>query len=386
MRVSGNRRWYRPMIARDVDEAHRVSTPLELLFDLCFVVAVSQAAARLHHALSGGQTGHGVGQYLLVFFAIWWAWMNFTWFASAYDTDDVLYRITTLIQITGALILAAGVPRAFEHNDTTVAVVGYVVMRLALVSQWVRAAIADPERRRTAIRFAVGVTLVQVAWVARLWIPDNLAVASFLFLVACELAVPVFAERAEHTTWHPSHIAERYGLFTIIVLGEVVLAATTAIQAAFDTGAHRGEVLEITVAGLLTVFSMWWLYFDRPGAHELRTGLFAFRFGYLHYFVFAAAAAVGAGLVVNVDHAFGEAAMSARGAAYTIAIPVAVYLVSVFAVHQRSSEAGLRAVALPVAAVLVLLAPLLPAALPIIAGILVALVALTTAPAADATA
>jgi low temperature requirement protein LtrA len=166
----------------------------------------------------------------------------------------------------------------------------------------------------------------------------------------------------------------------------VVLAATTAIQAAFDTGAHRGEVLEITVAGLLTVFSMWWLYFDRPGAHELRTGLFAFRFGYLHYFVFAAAAAVGAGLVVNVDHAFGEAAMSARGAAYTIAIPVAVYLVSVFAVHQRSSEAGLRAVALPVAAVLVLLAPLLPAALPIIAGILVALVALTTAPAADATA
>src|SRR5262249_54029912 len=78
MSVSTNRRWYRPMIARDVDQADRVSTPLELLFDLCFVVAVSQAAARLHHALSAGEPGHGVGRYLLVFFAIWWAWVNFT--------------------------------------------------------------------------------------------------------------------------------------------------------------------------------------------------------------------------------------------------------------------------------------------------------------------
>src|SRR5262245_46464638 len=218
MSVSTNRRWYRPMIARDVDQAHRVSTPLELLFDLCFVVAVSQAAGRLHHALSAGEPGHGVGRYLLVFFAIWWAWVNFTWFASAYDTDDALYRVTTLVQITGALILAAGVPRAFDHNDLTVFVIGYVVMRLALASQWIRAAISDPDRRSTALRFAIGVTLVQVAWIARLWIPADLDVASFLFLVACELAVPVVAERAERTTWHPSHIAERYGLFTIIVL------------------------------------------------------------------------------------------------------------------------------------------------------------------------
>src|SRR5262245_32073443 len=201
MPVPTSRRWYRPMIARDVDQAHRVSTPLELLFDLCFVVAVSQAAARLHHALSAGDPAHGVGRYLLVFFAIWWAWVNFTWFASAYDTDDALYRVTTLVQITGALILAAGVPRAFDHDDLIVFVIGYVVMRLALVSQWVRAAIADPERRTTAIRFAVGVMLVQAAWVAQLWIPGNLKIATFLFLVACELAVPVFAERAEHTTW-----------------------------------------------------------------------------------------------------------------------------------------------------------------------------------------
>jgi hypothetical protein len=79
------------MLARRTDEPHRVATVLELLFDLCFVVAVAQASDRLHHDLIENHVGHGLTNYLLVFFAIWWAWMNFTWFASAYETDDVPY-------------------------------------------------------------------------------------------------------------------------------------------------------------------------------------------------------------------------------------------------------------------------------------------------------
>jgi low temperature requirement protein LtrA len=142
------------MIARDTDEPHRASTPLELLFDLCFVVGIAQASGRLHHALISGEVGHGIGSYLMVFFAIWWAWVNFTWFASAYDTDDVPYRITTLVQITGALILAAGVPRAFDRDQFGVVVIGYLVMRLAMVAQWLRAAWSDPTHRVTALRFA----------------------------------------------------------------------------------------------------------------------------------------------------------------------------------------------------------------------------------------
>lgn len=78
----------RRMTARRTDEAYRSSTPLELFFDLCFVAAVAQAASHLHHDLSGGHLGHAMGNYLWVFFAIWWAWANFTWFASAYDNDD----------------------------------------------------------------------------------------------------------------------------------------------------------------------------------------------------------------------------------------------------------------------------------------------------------
>jgi low temperature requirement protein LtrA len=82
-----------------------------------------------------------------VFFAIWWAWVNFTWFASAYDTDDVAYRLLTFVQIVGVLILAAGVPAAFVHGDFTVMTIGYVVMRVALVTQWLRAAHGDPSGR-----------------------------------------------------------------------------------------------------------------------------------------------------------------------------------------------------------------------------------------------
>ena len=82
------------MAGRDPGEAHRASTPLELFFDLTFVVAVSQAASGLHHGLVEGHAGDSLVGFPLVFFGIWWAWMNFTWFASAYDTDDDVYRIT----------------------------------------------------------------------------------------------------------------------------------------------------------------------------------------------------------------------------------------------------------------------------------------------------
>jgi low temperature requirement protein LtrA len=161
------RAWYRPMRARRADEPYRTVTPLELLFDLCFVVAVRQAADRLHHNLAETDIGQGIGIYPAVFFAIWWAWMNFTTFASAYDPEDDVYRLTTLAQIAGALVLAAGVPRAFDRGDFSVITYGYVIMRLAMVAQWLRVAHSDPEGRVTALRYAVGVSVLQVAWVAR---------------------------------------------------------------------------------------------------------------------------------------------------------------------------------------------------------------------------
>jgi low temperature requirement protein LtrA len=363
------------MVARRADEAHRAATPLELLFDLSFVVAVASAAAKLHHSLTEDHIGHGLLGYVLVFFAIWWAWLNFTWFASAYDTDDVLYRITTLVQITGVLVLAAGVPRAFDGADFTVITIGYVVMRLAMVAQWLRAAYSDPERRACALRYASGITLVQVGWVARLALPDGLLLPAFVLLGICELLVPVWAERHVSTTYHPDHVVERYGLFTLIVIGESILAATNAIQSGVDAGEHVTGLVTLAVAGLVIVFGMWWVYFDHPAQDLLGSLRASFTWGYGHFLVFASIAAVGAGLAVSVDYDLHVTHVAGTTAAATTTVPLAVYLLVVWFLQVCPQQRGPVIWAFPIVAVLVLLATFAPAPIHVVAVLMAALVA-----------
>ncbi|MGW4300459.1 low temperature requirement protein A [Streptomyces sp. NPDC004646] len=342
--IGNGRSWYRPMVARPTDERHRVATVLELFFDLCFVTAVAEAAAAFEHELAGGHTGHGVLGYALVFFAIWWAWMNFTWFASAYDTDDVPYRVLTLIQITGALIMAAGAAKALEHYDFAVVTYGYVVMRLAMVSQWLRAARSDPDRRRSSLRYATGILVVQIGWVARLALPHDLGLPSFLVLAVAELAVPAWAERAERTTWHPHHIAERYGLFTLIVLGESITAATATVRTALDGAVSLGDIAPLVVGGILTVFAMWWLYFTQDAAERLTSLRMALLWGYGHYVVFASAAAAGAGLAVEIAHLTGHAHLSRLAVAAAYTVPVALYLLVLRLLHRHGRGSALDVV------------------------------------------
>jgi low temperature requirement protein LtrA len=319
------------MAPRDPREPHRVASPLELLFDLCFVVAVAQASAHLHHGLTEAHFTQAIVGYLLVFFPIWWAWMNFTWFASAYDTDDVPYRLAVLVQIFGVLVLAAGVPRAFEERDLSVTAAGYVVMRMGLVSLWLRAAIADRAGRRTALRYAAGVTACQTGWLLLLGLAtDRRSLVGWLALASAELLVPVWAERARSTPWHPHHIAERFGLLTLIVLGESVTSATVAIQSAVTAAAVTPGLVVVIVSGVLIVFSMWWVYFDQPAHHLLVDGHGAFVWGYGHLVVFASTAAVGAGLAAATDHAIGRSQLSAASAVAVVAVPTACYLASVW--------------------------------------------------------
>ncbi|MGJ6966806.1 low temperature requirement protein A [Streptosporangium sp. G11] len=367
--------WRRAMGGRESGEGHRAATPLELLFDLCFVVAVAQAAASLHHALSEAHFGSGLLGYAMVFFAIWWAWMNFTWFASAYDTDDVLYRLLVLVQIAGVLILAAGVPRAFGEKDFELITLGYVVMRLAMVALWLRAAREHPEGRACALRYAIGITAIEVGWIARLALPESLGVAGFLVLVLAELALPLWAERYWHTGWNARHIAERYGLFTLIVLGESVLAATVAIQAGLDRGIAPTALLSVAFSGMVIVFAMWWLYFAQPAHRVLTSSRAAFSWGYGHYLIFSSAAAVGAGLAVSVDYDTHQAHIGALAARASVAVPVAVFLLSVWFVHVRPHRRGRRMDAgFTIAGLLVLATPLTPLPLPLIAVVMTGLV------------
>ncbi|MEV6357126.1 low temperature requirement protein A [Streptomyces hydrogenans] len=347
-----------PLTARSREEAHRTATPLELFFDLCFVVAVAQAGASLVHAVAEGHAGEGVVNYAMVFFAIWWAWMNFTWFASAYDNDDVTYRVVTLVQIAGVLILAAGVSRAFEDHDFLVVYLGYLVMRVALASQWLRAAhhASSAQERTMCRRYAGGVLTVQIGWLALLFVPEGAQPWVFLAMALAELAVPVYAEKDAPSTWHPHHIAERYGLFTIIVLGESVAAATVAVKSGVVENDALNELLPIAAGGLLIVFAAWWIYFVVPAHDRLTDSRQGFLWGYGHYVIFASAAAIGAGLEIAVEQAVGKAHISTLAAAASVTIPTAVFLLSVWLLHARHFKVGLAQQAvLPGSALAILL-------------------------------
>ncbi|MFJ8110363.1 low temperature requirement protein A [Streptomyces sp. NPDC096132] len=346
----------RRLTARGRGEAHRVATPLELFFDLCFVVAIAQAGAQLVHAVAESHTGEGILNYAMVFFAIWWAWMNFTWFASAYDNDDVLYRVVTLVQIAGVLVLAAGVSRAFEDHEFVAVWLGYAIMRFALSSQWLRVAWSTEGPERTmALRYAAGVVLCTIGWAGLVILPEDARLWLFLVMALIELCVPAYAEKDHPTSWHPHHIAERYGLFTIIVLGETIAAATVAVKTALDEDNALGELLPIAVGGLLIVFAAWWIYFVVPIHGHLSSNKQAFLWGYGHYVVFASAAAIGAGLEVAVEEAVGEAHLSALAASAAVTLPTALYLLTVWALHSRYFKVGLaQQLVLPVTALLVI--------------------------------
>jgi low temperature requirement protein LtrA len=325
------RRHLVPMVGRDPGEEHRASTPLELLFDLSFVVAISVSAGELRHEIAAAHLHDGLIGYLSTFFAIWWAWMNFTWFASAFDTDDVPYRLLTFVQIFGVLVLAVGIPDAFD-GDFALVTAGYVIMRLAMVTFWLRAARASAERRPAALRYALGIAVVQVFWIARLFVLEEYGIWTFLVLVVAEMGVPAFAEpKASETAWHPEHIAERYGLFTIIVIGESILAATGAIRTALD-GGFSTELLTIAAGGMVLVFGLWWLSFERH-AHEGLEGDIGRRarlWGYGHYVLFAALAALGAGIAVAAEVPGEHGLMiSPVGQALAVGIPAGIALAAV---------------------------------------------------------
>jgi low temperature requirement protein LtrA len=353
------------MTARDTDEPHRVSSPLELLFDLTFVVAIATLTAQLAHGIAGGHVLDELAPFLEVFFAIWWAWMNFTWFASSYDTDDVLYRLLTMLQMAGVLLLAAGVPTAFAGNDFRAVTFGYLVMRIGLVAQWVRAGIEHPAGRATAFRYAVGISAVQVLWLLRLGLaetgvlPRVSFVPIFAVLVVLELAVPLWAERTRPTSWHPHHIAERYGLFTIILLGESVLAASTGVQAGFSGGGLGGGLVTIAFGGLVLLFGLWWLYFLEPSGSGLADNRGAsYLWGYGHYGIFASLAALGAGLEVAVEQTGHHLEVSALVVAYAVAIPVGAFLVLLWAVNTPIvPRPVIRPAVILTAAVVVLVLP-----------------------------
>jgi low temperature requirement protein LtrA len=259
-------------------EVHRAATPLELLYDLSFVVAFGTAADELAHYLAEGHFGAAIGGFGLAVFAVSWAWMNYSWFASAYDNDDWVFRVATMVQMVGVVVLALGIEEMFASLDrgaaldVRVMVLGYVVMRVSMIFLWLLVARHDPHRAPAARTYLWTIGVAQVGWVVLALL--GLPVATFFVvaagLFAVELVGPVLAERRSPTPWHARHIAERHGLLVLITLGEGVLGTVAALDALVHT--EHGWTVDaalLAVAGIGLTFGIWWMYLVVPWGEVL---------------------------------------------------------------------------------------------------------------------
>ncbi len=177
----------------------------------------------------------------------------------------------------------------------------------------------------------------------RLALPDTrpVGLASFVVLALVELAIPIWAERAAPgQQFHAGHLAERFGLFTIIVLGEVILSSTVAVREAIDAVGIEFDVMVVAAAALVIAFAVWWSYFGRDDEPEVDRLNGAFFWGYGHLPVFAGLAAFGAGVHVVVEAVAGSAEVTDRVAALALTIPLAVAIVgfTISVANARSAQ------------------------------------------------
>jgi low temperature requirement protein LtrA len=333
------------MSGRDPHEEGRVATPLELLFDLTFVIAFGAAANELAHFLAEDHVWDGIVGFAFATFAVSWAWINFSWFASAYDTDDWIYRLTTMVQMIGVIILAIGVPDAFEsllHGgsmDNRVMVLGYVVMRVPMMLQWFRASRQDPERAPVCRVFILTLLVSQVCWVVLALVETSIPVffACAIPLVLLELVGPYLAEHVrDGTPWHAHHIAERYGLMVIITLGEGLIGGAATLSALISVEGWTSDAVLLGLAGVGVTFGMWWTYFVVPSGDILHTHRRrGFGWGYGHIPVFGSLVAVGAGLhavAYRLDH---HSKLTDTETLLAVVVPLGAYLLLLYLLYAQ---------------------------------------------------
>ncbi|HEY1326664.1 MAG TPA: low temperature requirement protein A [Casimicrobiaceae bacterium] len=337
------------MGGRDPQEEHRASTPLELLFDLTFATSFSLAAAEVAHMVAQGHYGAASFGFGFASFAICWAWINFSWFASAYDTDDWIFRVATMVQMIGVLVLAIGLPRMFAsiehgaHVDNSVMVLGYVVMRVALVFQWLRAARQDPRRRRACVAYAIAVSTAQVGWIVQILGDFSLAATILMgfVLIIMELAGPVLAERMDGgTPWNAHHIVDRNAAFAIIALGEGVVGTVATLSAVVEEQGWSLDAALVSLAGVGLTFGIWWVYFMLPSARVLHVHRDrSFVWGYGQMLIVTAIVATGAGLHVAAYFIGHEAGIGSVATLLATAVPVAVFLGGMYALYAYLVQA-----------------------------------------------
>lgn len=329
----------RLMPGRDPRQRDRSATPLELLYDLTYVVAFAAASDQLAEYLGEGTVWPALGAFVFAVWAVSWAWLNYSWFASAYGNDDLLLRLATIVQMIGVIVLIYGLPVSFEaaaHGESPnnmLLVIGYVVMRVPLIALWIRASTQDPEHRRNALSYVAIISVAQLGWIltALLPLPAPVTVALIVGIALAEMVAPVVATRRYGVSpWNAGHLAERFALLTLITIGEVIAGTTAAVGALTQEVGWSPEAVLIVSSGLLIAAAVWWTYFLVPSRLVLEQRperTFAWR--YAHLALFGSIAAIGAGLhltTIAVEHG----GVSLLGIALALAVPLATTICLIF--------------------------------------------------------
>ena len=247
--------WQPPRLrtAENADEERR-ATWLELFYDLVFVAAIAQVA----HYLEAHITLAGFFSYVLLFIPIWWSWVGATFYATRFDTDDLGYRLLTLLQMVAIAVLAVNVHDGLGESSVGFAL-SYIAVRVILIFQYLVAGYFVPAARGLVRWYAIGFSIAAVIWLGSIFVPYPWRFALWVSAFIVDFGTPLTAGKlVAKIPPSFSHVPERLGLFTIIVLGEAVISVVRGVSE-LEWG-----ILSAVVAllGMLIAFSLWWIYFD----------------------------------------------------------------------------------------------------------------------------
>ena len=243
-----------PPRLRTLEESERTATWLELFYDLAFVAAVAMMGTRLVHDVSWSS----IASYLAYFALVWWLWASHTFYADRYDTDDLIYRFLAGAQMVGVALIAVSVSLG-EAGSTMVFALGYTAVRLILLVLYARAYRHVVETRALVRGYLIGFGVASALWLVSIVVPEPYRFFLWFIAFAVDLATPYVLRRAQAAApLDVSHLPERFGLFTILVLGESIVAVTVGLS-------HVSWQLSTTLVGILglgTATCLWWINFD----------------------------------------------------------------------------------------------------------------------------
>ncbi len=226
-------------------------TPLELFFDLVFVLALTQCTALMADVPSW----QGIAQAMLILGVLWWSWVGYAWLTSVVDPEEGVVRLTMFVAMAALLVAALCVPEAFGDLGLLFACV-YAVVRVAHIALFVVASRDDPALRRSVRGLAISTALGTGILVGASFADDGVQAALWILALALDMGGPAFFG-AEGWRIKPEHFAERHGLIVIIALGESIVAIGIGAEHGVDAWVVIAATLGVAVAA-----AQWWLYFD----------------------------------------------------------------------------------------------------------------------------